>query len=292
MLGQALAARLTIALFLALALPATACLDQPATVLPAREGRTPSGLFYQVTGSGPPVVLVHGAMLDRRQWNPQSPLAERFTVIRYDTRWHGQSAGADTAFLAADDLQAVLDAVGVDRAAIVGLSNGARIAVDFALTHPGRIDRMVLVSPGLGGYQPVERLAFWTPMMAALGAGRFDSAAAVLASSPVMAVGTGDSGWVSAMVRGHAGVFRQNPALERQLTPPAISRLGEIETPTLVITGGADMRDIILTGDALQHGIAGARRVVLPGARHLLNISEAQAFNRILLAFLTEHRAR
>lgn len=262
------------------------CGMPPAATPVLREGRTPSSLAYDVAGNGGPVVLIHGAMLDRRQWNPQRILSREFTVIRYDTRWHGESAGADSSFLAADDLAAVLDAEGITRASIVGLSNGARIAVDFALAHPDRVDRLVLASPGLGGYQSTERLDFWTPMMAALGAGNFDSAAALLAASPVMAVGPDDSAWVAAMVRDHAGVFRQDPSLERQPSPAAISRLGEIRAPTLVITGDADMRDIRLTGDTLQRGISGASRVSLPAAPHLLNITHASEFNQIVAAFL------
>jgi len=263
-----------------------ACAAPAARDAVVHGGRTPSGIAYDIAGDGPPIVFVHGAMLDRRQWAPQVELAGQFTVIRYDSRWHGESAGADTSFLASDDLLEVLDGVGVARASLVGLSNGARIAVDFALAHPDRVDRLVLASPGLGGYQSVERPEFWTPIMAALGAGDFAAAAAALADSPVMAVGAADSGWVAAMVRDQAGVFSQDPSREVQPEPPAIRRLAEIGIPTLVITGDADLRDILLTGDTLAAGIPGARRLVISGARHLLNITHAKEFNRIVSEFL------
>lgn len=257
-----------------------------------RAGRTPSGLAWETTGRGPAVVLVHGAMLDRRQWNPQRPLSDRFTVIRYDTRWHGASAGADRAFRGADDLAQVLDAAGVDQASVVGLSNGARIAVDFALAYPRRVKRLVLISPGLEGYVPVERPAFWGPLIAALQEGAVDRAAQVLAASPVMAVGTEDTAWVAAMVREHAGVFRQDPTRETRADPPAIRRLADIEAPTLVITGDADIRDIVLTGDTLEQGIPGARRVTIEGARHLLSITHAAQVNQLLIAFLSDKPSR
>ena len=274
------------ALFTALAF-FVACGPGPEGDPTVREGQTPSGIAYDVAGRGPAIVLVHGAMLDRRQWIPQQTLTEQFTVIRYDTRWHGRSDGADSSFRAADDLAAVLDAAGVDRASIVGLSNGARIAVDFALANPARVDRLVLVSPGLGGYRAVERQDFWGPMSAALADGNFDSAATLLAGTPIMVVGASDSAWVAAMVREQAHVFSEDPSLEQQPTPPAIARLGEIKSPTLVITGTADLRDIVLTGDTLVHAIGGAQRVEIPGARHLLTISHAAEFNRIVSAFLS-----
>ncbi len=269
---------------LLLSLAAIAC--APAANSATREGRTASGLAWDVRGSGPPVVLIHGAMLDRRQWDPQAPLADRFTVIRYDTRWHGISAGADAPFRATDDLAAVLDTVGVDQVSVIGLSHGAQIAVDFALAHPERVAALVLVSPGLGGYQPMERPDFWAPMMEMLSAGNHDSAAALLARSPVMVVNAENAAWVEAMVRDQATVFGQNPAFEQQPDPPAIRRLGEIRVPTLVITGGADLRDIALTGDTLEQGIPGARRVVIPHATHLLTISHAAEFNRLVTDFL------
>lgn len=272
---------------LVLSLSAVAC-GPPAGNGPPRpvDRRTPSGLAWDMAGSGPPVVLVHGALLDRRQWAPQQPLAGRFTLVRYDTRWHGRSSGAASPYRAAEDLAEVLDAAGFSRASIVGLSNGSRIALDFALAHPERVARLVLVSPDLDGYRPVAPAAFWAPLMAALRAGDADSAARVLAASPVMAVGDRDTAWVRAMVRDHARIFRQDPRLELRGNPPAIRRLHEISTPVLVVTGDQDLRDIRLAADTLAAGIQTARRVTLPGAGHLLTISAAQSFNRLVEAFL------
>lgn len=265
----------------------SACAGGPAPGGPAgREGTTPSGLAFDRIGAGPPVVLIHGALLDRRQWNPQRSLARRFTLLRYDTRWHGRSAAAPAPFSPAADLAEVLDAAGVRRASLVGLSNGAAIALDFALTYPDRVERLVLVSPGLGGYQPVERPAFWGPLIAALQAGRPDQAAEVLAASPVMAVLPSDTNWVRAMVREQAGVFRQDPGLERRLAPPAIRRLGEIRVPVLVVTGDDDLRDTRLAADTITAGVPQAQRIRLPGAGHLLTVTAAKDFNRLLAAFL------
>ena len=262
---------------------ATGCVGPGETSV---SGRTVSGLAWEIAGEGSAVVLVHGAFLDRRQWDPQQSLTDRLRLLRYDTRWHGSSAGATTQFSGALDLVEVLDAAGIEQATIVGLSNGARIAIDFALAFPTRVDQLVLASPEVAGYAPTEQPAFWTPLIAALGAGDHDSAARVLAGSPIMAVGAADSAWVATMVREHAKVFAGDPALEQRGDPPAIQRLGEITALTLVIVGDDDLGDIQRIGTLLADSIAGARLVRLPGAGHLLSVTHAAEFNRLLRDFV------
>jgi pimeloyl-ACP methyl ester carboxylesterase len=144
----------------------------------------------------------------------------------------------------------------------------------------------VLASPGLGGYVAVERPSFLQPMMAALGAKDFAGAAAALARTPVMQVGSSDSVWVARMVQDQASVFQQDPTRERALVPAAIRRLREIGVPVLVVTGSDDMRDIVLTGDTLVSAIPNSRRIRVQGAKHLLNITHASQFNTVLTEFL------
>lgn len=112
-------------------------------------------LRYDVSGSGSPVVLLHGSVLSRAIWRGLGyldPLAAAHTVIRIDFRGHGRSgapheaaAYSQEAFVA--DLLAVLDAEGVGRASLMGYSLGARVALSTALAHPGRVRRLV----SLGG---------------------------------------------------------------------------------------------------------------------------------------------
>jgi len=274
---------------IAIAVVALACASTGATPRePAgmQEGVTTSCLSFDVRGRGPVVVLVHGAMLDRRQWAPQDELARQVRLVRYDTRWHGTSAAATESFTAADDLAEVLDAVGATRATVVGLSNGARIAVNFALAHPTRVSGLVLASPDLEGWVPTERPAFWGPLAAALGAGDVDSAARVLANSPIMEVPARDSGWVKGVVRDNAKVFRGKAVLERRGVPPAIERLHEIAVPTLVLAGTDDLKDIRGAAERLASGVRAARLVQVPGARHLLSITHAPEFNRVVGEFV------
>ena len=118
-------------------------------------------LRYDVSGEGPPLVLLHGSVLSRAIWRGLgylAPLAERHTVVRVDLRGHGRSgtpheASAYTQQTFAADLLAVLDAEGIGRAALMGYSLGARIALSTTLAHPGLVTRLV----SLGGSASAQR---------------------------------------------------------------------------------------------------------------------------------------
>lgn len=224
-------------------------------------------------------------------WDPQmTVLARHFRVMRYDLRGHGRSTAtfADS-FAHQDDLARLLDELAVRRAAIVGLSLGARIAVDFALAYPERVTRLVLAGPGLSGYVARERPAGMDSVIAAVRAGDTRGAAGHFAEMPMMAV-RGDSA-MHAFMRGivvdNAGLWgvRTNP--ERPLAPPAIARLASIRVPVLIVVGERDSPDTHRTVDTLATSIgAGARKIVVPGAAHIVNLAAPERFNEVVVEFL------
>jgi 3-oxoadipate enol-lactonase len=111
-------------------------------------------LYYEEAGVGPAVVLIHGFTLDTRMWDDQFlPLAQGFRVIRYDLRGFGRSAlPTDAPYSHVEDLRALLDALGLQQAHLVGLSKGGGVALDFALTYPQRTTALVLIDSILGGH--------------------------------------------------------------------------------------------------------------------------------------------
>jgi 3-oxoadipate enol-lactonase len=254
----------------------------------AASGRTPGGISWEATGSGPAVVLITGANLDRRMWDEQVPaLSGRFRIIRYDIRAHGASADVTGPFSMPDDLLEVLDAAGAPRAHLVGLSLGSRVALDFTLVHPDRVDRLVLAGPWPSGAVSQERAPWMDSMMAALRARDIDRAVVVVAESPVFAVPPGRAAWMREMVIANGRLFRQDPRAERPLQPPAFGRLAEVKRPTLIIVGDHDSPDIQRVADSLSRGISGARKVVVPGAGHIVNVWAPELFNRTVLEFLS-----
>lgn len=254
-------------------------------------GTTPTGLYYEVSGSGDPVVLIHAFSVDRRMWAPQiTALERRFRVIRYDLRGHGNSAAPSEPYAPHDDLRSVLDTLGIGRVTLVGLSAGATLAIDFALAYPDRVRKLVLASPGLNGHVPSPPLTWTQPVFQAAGRGDTEDAAKLWAATPIMAVHSDPAAaaTVKALVMSNLRLwtFRTNPA--RPLTPPAIARLAEIKSPTLVVLGDKDLPHIKEIADLLARGVGGARLVTIPGAGHIVNLDAADAFNKAVLAFLAD----
>jgi 3-oxoadipate enol-lactonase len=252
-------------------------------------GTSAAGIFYEVSGKGEPVVLIHGFSLDRRVWQPQMTVLEtRFRVIRYDLRGHGKSAAPSEPYAPYEDLRSVLDALGIARATLIGHSAGGELAIDFALAYPDRVSRLVLAAPGLSGYTPKEPLAWVLPVFQAAAAGDLERATTLWIDTPIMRL-TRDvmnAPTVAGIVRDNSRIWsvRTNPA--RPLAPPAIQRLAQIARPTLILVGERDLPHIHDIVKRLSAGIAGSRVVVLPGAGHLLTIDAAAAFNEAIAAFL------
>lgn len=112
-------------------------------------------IAYDIAGYGAPLVFLHGGLLDRRLWDGQfSFFARHHQVVRYDMRSCGQSETIPSTepYTHHADLYRLLEALQIPRVALVGLSNHA-IALDFAIAYPELVEKLVLVSPGLRGYE-------------------------------------------------------------------------------------------------------------------------------------------
>ncbi|HRQ40998.1 MAG TPA: alpha/beta fold hydrolase [Chloroflexota bacterium] len=251
-------------------------------------------LYYEITGEGPPLVLIHGFALDRRMWDEQLPaFTPAYQVIRYDLRGFGWSAVPSAERYAhCEDLQALLDYLQVEQAHILGLSLGGGIAVDFAAAYPERTANLILAgTSALDGYEWPDELAGWFAQFAAaahsgdmalakerwLSCGWFVHAQrqpAVMAQLWQMAADY--SGW---------HFLHKNPV--RGLKPPANERLAEITAPTLVIVGAEDLSYYNLPlADRLASQIPHAQKIVIPGVGHMVNMEAAARFNDVVLSFL------
>jgi pimeloyl-ACP methyl ester carboxylesterase len=252
-----------------------------------RSGSSSNGLAYDVSGSGEAVVLIHAFSVDRRMWDREvAAFEKRFTVVRYDQRGHGDSVAPTQAYTNYEDLRALLDELGIERAALVGLSAGAEIAVDFALVYPERVTRLVLASPGLGGYE-LPPLTWAQPVFEAAGRGDAEGAARLWASTPIMTIRSNLAAreTVAALVADNARLWTYRRG-DRPLSPPAVGRLAEIRSPTLVIVGERDLPHIVDIAGVLDRGIAGAELVSIPNAGHIANLDAPAAFTAAVSDFL------
>ena len=219
--------------------------------------------------------------------------------MRYDLRGYGDSPLPGGPFSYVDDLAALLDHLGIERAALVGNSFGGKVALEFALEHPGRTRALVLVAAALGGHEPSTELeAFDETEDALLEAGKLDEAVDLNVriwldgpdrdAAPVPAearelVAAGQRRAFETML----GAYEDSPppGPVRWAEPPAAMRLGEVAAPTLVVAGAHDVQDFSAIADRLAGEIPNARKAVLDTA-HLPGLERPGELNRLLLDFL------
>lgn len=242
-------------------------------------------LSYERAGSGdfPPVVLLHGGLIDSRVWDAQFAwFAERAMVVRLDLPGNGRSGAPDGPYSGFQILAAFLSALDIEEANLVGLSGGARIAIDFTISYPERTEKLVAVAPGLSGYGrwslPKELVRRFR---AALEAGDRDAAAATWLDI-----------WAPVTKNELLGLGRDNAeslfvqARLEEIEPPAIGRLGELRAPTLLIIGDRDVQDIHTIVDLIADDAPLAHKTVFHGADHFPNVYDPAAFNAAVASFL------
>jgi 3-oxoadipate enol-lactonase len=261
-------------------------LTSAQTASDVTSGRTSTGIAYDVRGKGPVVVLITGSNLDRRMWTREAEwLANNHTVVRYDLRAHGESDTAKEPFSHLDDLVDVLNELKIARASLVGLSAGSVIALDAALDVPDRVERIVMSGPGMSGYVPKERPPFAADLIAALQARDYKKAGEVLLATSVFAAPLESQPIVRQMVMENDRLWSVPPKFVKPPERPAIDRLEQVKTPTLVLIGEKDVFQKE-QADLLGKRIPGAKVVVVPGGGHLLNLTSPVEFQRAVEAFL------
>jgi pimeloyl-ACP methyl ester carboxylesterase len=236
-------------------------------------------------------------------WDAQSPaLAERYRVIRFDTRGFGRTDTEDVEFANREDAAAVLDQVGAASAHVVGQSRGGMIALDLAIEHPERVDALVSVAGGIGGYEPELPAGGdpppWKEMDRLWETKDWPSLAELETKVWV-------DGWGQPPDRVDADLRRtvhdwilttyQQEKVEgkpKPLEPPAAQRLGEVLAPTLVMIGEVDEPGGVAAQRHLAASVAGARLVEFRGAAHMIQLEEPARFNQVVLEFLAEVDAR
>lgn len=292
------------ALVLALTLTVAAC--RPDTERPpvslAREavdtGRVAvpgSSLYFEAAGAGSPVILLHGGNLDRRMWDAEwGALQATHRVVRYDARGFGRSGPADSAFRAHDDLRVLLDSLQLARVTLVGLSLGGRIAIDFALAHPERVDRLVLAAPGIsGGSWADDGDTTWLHVARrAAAVGDTLAVADAWLGSAYIRTALRDSvmarqvrTWVRDQAPFWGGIVRHQD-LEVEAEPPAAGRLSELTMPILLIIGSDDTAFIHDVAAAIAREGREVERIDVPGAGHMVNLEAPEAFRSAVAAFL------
>lgn len=250
-------------------------------------------IAYDVTGDGPPVVLIHAGVANRSMWDDQvAALRDAYRVIRYDTRGFGETETDAVAFSNRADIAALLDHLGEPSAHVLGISRGGQIALDFALESPDRVRSLAVVAGGVSGYESPAELPpeTWEPIETMWKEKQWEALAdwetAFWADGPGQPVDR-----VPEIRRRVHGWILENYLAEKEegepqpLDPPAETRLGDLRAPLLVMLGTLDEPS---TSDAMRHlasSVPGARLEEFESA-HMVNLEHPERFNRVLREFL------
>jgi 3-oxoadipate enol-lactonase len=255
----------------------------------------------QDEGEGPPILLVHSAIVNRHSWDPVVPhlVDAGYRVIRYDMRGFGESTAEEAEYAPHEDLTAVLDHFGVRRAAVVGNSMGAAFALDGLITAPDRFVAFVWVGGGIGG---------WNKDPSATEQALFDAESKAEEDGDMDLAAELDTRiWVDGWRDGvNEPTSRVDPvvraaikAMDRELLepgrvygtfrrpdPPAIERLAAIDRPTLVVIGDLDTQGTRAAAEKVADTVPGARIVRVPEVAHIVGMEAPERLADLIVEHL------
>jgi 3-oxoadipate enol-lactonase len=257
----------------------------PGSFLNVENGK----IYYEECGAGSQtVVLVHDGIVHSAVWDAIWPaFCKSFRAIRYDRRGYGRSPEPTTWYTETEDLAALLRHLKVSKTVLVGSSHGGELSIDFTLQYPRMVQQLVLVGAvvsgmpysdhflnrGMENSKPFEKndkiagIANWANDKYVLGAGR-DAARKKL---------------LELLTANPQDLTHNDYA---RPTQAALPRLHEIEIPTLIVTGDADIPDVHAHAGAIEAGIRGSRRIVLNNAGHLPYLELPDEFTKVVSGFI------
>ncbi len=248
-------------------------------------------LHYTIEGAGPWITLSHSLGCDSSMWDEQAALlSKNYTVLRFDTRGHGQSSappGPYTLAQMADDVHGLFQFLGIKKTHWLGISMGGMIGQTFALKYPGVFSSMVLLDTT--SRRPPNASAIWgqrielaqSQGMGALVESTLERwfTAPFRASHPQV-VAKVAQGIRDTPVAGFCGCCEAISEID------VLDRLPEIDCPALVMVGDQDHGTPPEMARLIHQNLRNSKFVIIPDAAHISNIEQPVFFNRELLAFL------
>lgn len=256
-------------------------------------------IVYDLAGDGDPVLMINGIGAARSGWDLQVPaIAREYTAITFDNRDVGETGpGENTDFYPvrqlADDAAGLLDALGIERAHIVGASMGGCIAQEFAISHPGRA-RSVTIICSWASVDPrmAELWEQWEHLFAAQGAIEWARTTWLWIfthrwyNDPAHPQSLLDAAAADPHPQTLAMYLRQSHAAK---TFDAVDRLSSVSTPAHVVVGAEDIFTPSRCSQDIAGIIPGAKLTILPNVGHGAFWETASAFNEAILSFLRAH---
>ena len=252
-------------------------------------------LWYETCGKGSTaIVLLHDGLLHSEGFDGVwQRLCRAFRVVRYDRRGYGRSPIPTAAYSPVEDLAAMLRALGLERASLVGVSSGGGVALNYALEHPDTVERLVLVGAAVDGLKTSDhfdkrntRVA--TPMIV----GNVDGVIANAAKDPWLVAPGHDAARATfvALMKANPQNIRRQVRSPARASPPAPPRMPGLKVPTLILTGEHDIPDVHAMAGAAQALIAGSRREVVADSGHLVQLEQPEKLADLVAEFVRKGR--
>lgn len=247
-------------------------------------------LRVRIAGHGPAILFIHGWALDLDMWCPQfAAMTDRYRLIAFDRRGFGLSSGTPSVDGDIADVEQVLNAAAVEHAAIVGMSQGARVALRSAQRLPQRVSCIVLDGAPreeavVSGDAPEIPMAHFRELA------RSEGVAAVRArwlQHPLMRLHTTDV-LTTALLREIVGRYPGRDLALAESSPPPLE-IAAVEKPALVISGEHDSAQRREVAAELSRALPNAVLAVIAGAGHLPNLDQPIEYNGRLQQFVSEH---
>ena len=258
-------------------------------------------LYYEIAGSGAPLVAIHAGIADCRMWDYEfETFAASHLVMRYDIRGYGKSLPVEGEFNLQDDLTALLAALEIPAPAILmGCSMGGGLAIDFALAQPEKVAALIMVGSGPADLELVVESPdeLFAKSEAAFQAGELDSVAEL--DMRIWFDGTGrKTADVDALARAKAYDMARlvtehefkdiGKHVRKPSQKPAAERLPELTIPVLLVVGENDLPYLRQAAEFMLHQLPNASILHIPNAGHLPNMEHPQLFAAGLSAFLAD----
>lgn len=246
--------------------------------------------FYaRQTSEQPRAIFLHGFGGDLHTWDSLwQALGNNLAALRYDLRGFGRSIdNSASPFHHADDLLAVLNAINVEQIDVVGVSMGGAVALNFALSHPERVRKLILISPGMVGWEwSGAWRALWQGIIDKARSGDMDDARQLWFEHPLFA--TTRASAAGALLRESIQHFSGAQWIrnDEKENFPDIERLHAHDTRTLLLTGGRDFEDFRLIADVIEATAPNTIRIDWPDYGHLLNLENPVGCAREILSFI------
>jgi pimeloyl-ACP methyl ester carboxylesterase len=247
-------------------------------------------LHVRTSGDGPLVIFLHGWTLDWRIWLPQLPLAKNIQLVMPDRRGFGRSTAPPQLTAERGDIDAIADHFGASKLAVIGLSQGAAVALDHARSRPERLDAVALIGAPLHNVVPepndapeIDRAAF----SAMARGGKFPEMLAEWQRHPLTQVSNQGQRLLDQILSDYDG---RDQMVDQEPLTFSNTDIAGLAMPVLAIAGETDspwrQQVARFIGTTAPHGKA----EVIPNAGHIANIDRPEIINTLLKEFLSQHQ--